>query len=107
MIFKSPIEICASAAVSPKGVGVDALLSSREPNKAMISLLSSSSRKISVLQVDPQDSELACWKQESRLRRASPISIFMADCVKQILKRHPIAPKELGIIAAFSTGALT
>jgi hypothetical protein len=97
MILKSPLEICSSAVVRKNEASV----------AEKLSLISNPSEFIETLKVDLNCPELLKWRQEPRLRRASPISIFMAQAVKQLLETYSVDVSSCGLIASFSTGALT
>jgi hypothetical protein len=107
MMLNIPLEICAAAALSPNGRGVESLAQKGECHRDQLKLISDWNKSVSVFRVNQGEPELLKLKAEPRLRRANPIGLFMADCVSQILKAHPVDSKELGIIAAFSTGALS
>jgi hypothetical protein len=93
--------IAGLGAVSPAGVGIEALLQSRElvpePTAAF-----GSGKTFPVFRVDQK--QLAHWQNEPRLRRASPIALFMVEAAKQAL--GTTGTKGLGIVAAFGTGAV-
>lgn len=92
------MEICATGAVSPRsGFGKD----------DQLQLLSKKNKSIPVRRINLQSEKLAAWRNESRLRRASPISIFMAEAIKQLFEQYPIGSSKCGLICAFSTGALS
>ncbi len=93
-------------AVSPAGIGVEPLLSPRElmpePTPAF-----GSGRVFPVFRVDQK--QLRHWQTEPRLRRASPIALYMVEAAKQALsgRSGDAAPtKARGIVAAFGTGAV-
>jgi 3-oxoacyl-(acyl-carrier-protein) synthase len=93
--------IAGMGAVTPAGVGVEALLQPRErapePTPAF-----GSGRMFPVFRVDQKP--LARWQTEPRLRRASPIALYMVEAARQALGET--GPQALGIVAAFGTGAV-
>jgi len=60
-----------------------------------------------VLCVDRTKEPLATLQNESRVRRAGPITLFMLAAAQQALAANPsIHRNHLGIVAAFNTGAI-
>jgi 3-oxoacyl-(acyl-carrier-protein) synthase len=114
--------IAGLGAVSPAGVGVEALLQTRElapePTPAF-----GSGRVFPVFRVNQK--HLAPWQTEPRLRRASPIALYMVEAARQALGASQagtpvppgavvgqasvpvwVLPPKLGIVAAYGTGAV-
>ncbi len=95
------LAIAGMGAVSPAGVGIEALLQTRElapePTPAL-----GSGRVFPVFRVNQK--QLAHWQTEPRLRRASPIALYMVETAKQALS--DTGAKGLGIVAAYGTGAV-
>ena len=57
--------------------------------------------------VDLKQERLARWQNEARLRRASPISLFMVAAARQALDAAgDVDPARVGIVAAYGTGAV-
>ncbi len=104
--MKIDLAVIGQGAVSPAGVGVEALLH-REPVAASAAPLSQPDRTWPVLRVDLKDTAFARWQREPRLRRASPITFFLVEAAEQALAGvSPADRAETGIIVAFSAGCL-
>jgi hypothetical protein len=100
-----PLALLGAGAVSPAGCSVEDLARepaapSREP------LLAHPERTVPVRRVDP--ARLARWAREPRLRRASPLALFLAEASRQALNAAPaVAPGRLGLVAALGTGSIS
>ena len=90
-------------AVSPAGIGVEALLAPREIVPETIAAFGSGVTW-PVFRVNQKQERLARWENEARLRRTSAIALFMLEAAKQALGET--RPASLGIVAAFGTGAV-
>ncbi len=90
-------------AVSPVGVGVNALLAARELVPEVIPAYGSGV-SYRVFRVNQKHERLTRWQNEARLRRTSAISVFMVEAAKQALGET--TPASLGIVAALGTGAV-
>jgi 3-oxoacyl-(acyl-carrier-protein) synthase len=99
--MKVELAIAGMGAVSPAGVGVEALLQTRELVPQMIPAFGSG---VSYPVFRVNQKELARWQNEARLRRTSAISLFMVEAAKQAL--GDAGTERLGIVAAFGTGAV-
>jgi len=95
--------IAGLGAVSPAGVGVEALLQTGELVPELIPAFGSG-KSYRVLRVNQKLERLARWQNEPRLRRASAIALFMVEAAKQALGET--TPASLGIVAALGTGAV-
>ena len=83
------LEIIGTGAVFPGGIGVKALCQLEPGSHGFMETLSMPSKKMPVRQVDLSHPKIARWKAEPRLRRTSPISVFMAEAAEQALdSRH-------------------
>src|SRR5437867_1540120 len=104
--MKVDLGIAGMGAVSPAGIGVEALLQTRELTPERAAALGSGAVH-PVCRVNQK--QLAHLQSESRLRRASPIALFMVEAAKQALgvtQAGTPVPPNLGIVAAFGTGAV-
>ena len=100
------LEIVGTGAVFPGGIGVKAL-GELEPNSpGFMETLSTPSKKMPVRQVDLGHPRIARWKSEPRLRRTSPISVFMAEAADQALNSRPRQKERVGLVCALSTGSI-
>jgi hypothetical protein len=105
--MKIDLAVIGQGAVSPAGVGVDALLH-REPVPASVAALGQTGPPWPVLRVDLKDPAFAHWEREPRLRRASSITFFLVEAARQALaEASPADRAETGLIVAFSAGCLT
>ncbi len=69
--------------------------------------LNEASGEHAVLCVDRAREPLAALQNEARVRRASPITLFMLAAAQQALASQPALRRDrLGIVAAFNTGAV-
>jgi hypothetical protein len=104
--MKVDLAVIGQGAVSPAGIGVDALLH-REPVPVSVPTLGQPEQAWPVLRVDMKDPAFARWQREPRLRRASPITFFLAEVAEQALAGvSPADRAETGLVAAFSAGCL-
>src|ERR1043166_8915983 len=119
--MKVELGIAGMGAVSPAGVGVDALRAQREVVPETVAAFGSA-RVFPVFRVNQKQERLARWQNEARLRRTSAIALFMLEAGKQAIEesgRGLSAPtpedrgaeaaptlQRLGIVAAFGTGAV-
>ena len=101
-----PVAVAGRGAISPAGAGVEALLK-REPILAseLVSLRAPETRRYPVLRVDPKQPALDRWAREPRLRRASPVAVYLVEAAAQALEgwTRP-ADARLGIVGAFFCG---
>jgi hypothetical protein len=100
------LAVIGQGAVSPAGIGVEALLHG-QPQPIPLASLRAPEQTWPVLRVDQKDPALARWQKEARLRRASPITFFLVETAAQALAGlDPAARAETGVIVAFSAGCL-
>jgi 3-oxoacyl-(acyl-carrier-protein) synthase len=103
---KTNLAVIGQGAVTPAGVGLEALLQ-REPVATQVAPLSHPDETWPVLRVDLKDPAFARWQKEPRLRRASPLAFFLVEAAAQALAGiDPAARAETGLIVAFSAGCL-
>lgn len=99
------VAVCGQGAVSPAGSGIDSLFLAKEPAQREMALLSKPALSVPVLGIDTTNAEIEHWKQHPRLRRASPLTLFMATAAGQALGGFPESiRRRMGIVAAFGTG---
>ncbi|HUJ09684.1 MAG TPA: beta-ketoacyl-[acyl-carrier-protein] synthase family protein [Verrucomicrobiae bacterium] len=86
-------------------VGLGAVLPSETPQR--MKGLSVASGEHTVFCVDQTREPLAKLQNEMRVRRASPITLFMLGAAQQAMAAEPtLRPDRLGIVAAFNTGVV-
>jgi len=101
------LAVIGMGAVSPAGIGLAAL--GKAPQPVETPFLDCSDKTWAVLKVDLKDAAFTRWQKEARLRRASPISLFLIEAAEQALTEAGLSGEErkrTGIVAAFSTGSL-
>jgi len=104
--MKIDLAVIGQGAVSPAGVGADALLH-RKPVPAPVAPLGQPGQPWPVLRVDLKDPAFARWQREPRLRRASSITFFLVEAAEQALAgAGPAERAETGLIVAFSAGCI-
>ncbi len=104
--MKTDLAIIGQGAVTPTGVGIEALFG-RAPVETPTSFLSRPEEQYPVYRVDLKDPALQRWQNEPRLRRASPISYFLVEAASQALAEIDDAARaQTGLIVAYSTGCL-
>ena len=104
--MKIDLAVIGQGAVTPAGIGVEALLH-RAPNPASVAALGQPDKPWPVLRVDMKDPAFARWQREPRLRRVSPITFYLVEAAEQALADVSTADrKETGLIVAFSAGCL-
>ena len=104
--MKVDLAVIGQGAVTPAGVGLDALLH-REPVPTLVSSPDRPDEPWPVLRVNLNDPAFARWQREPRLRRASPLTFFLVEAAEQALAGiGPAERARTGIIVAFATGCL-
>jgi hypothetical protein len=104
--MKTDLVVIGRGAVSPAGVGLDALLR-REPVPVLVPAPGDPLRPRPVLRVDLKDPAFTRWEREPRLRRASPMSLFLIEAAEQALAGiGPADRAATGLIVAFSAGCV-
>jgi 3-oxoacyl-(acyl-carrier-protein) synthase len=104
--MKTHLAVIGQGAVTPAGVGLDALLH-REPASHQVAPLGYPDETWPVLRVDLKDPALVRWQREPRLRRASPLAYFLVEAASQALAGiDPAERATTGLIVAFSAGCL-
>ncbi len=106
MKLERPLAIAGLGAVSTAGVGVEALLAGREIIPETVAAFASGTEH-KVFRVNYKHAQLVRWQNEPRLRRTSPIALFMLEAAREALgDGQHIDLQRLGIVAAFGTGAM-
>lgn len=103
MILKTPISICGQGSASARGASL--FEPSPIPPEEM-DRCGGRPGKFPVYRVDLKQPCYLQWQQQPRLRRASPVSLFMAEAARQALEGRDVDRAKLGIVAAYSGGAL-
>lgn len=104
--MKIDLAVIGQGAVSPAGIGMDAVLH-REPVPTTVSSLGRPNQAWPVLRIDLKDPAFVRWQREPRLRRASSITFFLVEAAEQALAGvNPADRAETGLIVAFSAGCL-
>jgi len=104
--MKTDLAIIGQGAVTPAGVGLDALLRGN-PVETMVPLVSRPDRQWPVYKINLKDPALERWQKEPRLRRASPITYFLVEAAEQALAGLDASARaQTGLVVAFSTGCL-
>src|SRR5258705_149611 len=101
--------VSGCGAVSPLGIGVEPLLQSgTTPELSGVSSLSRPDHLHQVYRVSTKQEALRAWAGNPRLRRASPISLFMVEAVKQA-GAHLSAGEwaATGLVAVYTTGSIS
>ena len=102
-----PVAVIGQGAVSPAGEGIQALLQN-EPvsDSSLASLRASHTGHYPVKRVDPKLPGLIKWSQESRLRRASPVALFLVESAAQALAQWDSpAGARVGLVGTFFCGS--
>ena len=100
------LAVIGRGAVSPSGIGV-AALRENPPEPTMTAEIRRPGRTWPVLRVEPSSPELARWQREPRLRRCSPVTLFLVEAAEQALAgASPADRAETGLIVAFSAGCV-
>ncbi|MEI9999638.1 MAG: beta-ketoacyl synthase N-terminal-like domain-containing protein [Verrucomicrobiota bacterium] len=100
------LTIAGRGAVTPAGIGLDALLHGK-PAITRAEELRRPGRSWPVLRVNLKDPAFARWQREPRLRRASPITFFLVEAAAQALAG--LTAEECaatGLIVAYSAGCV-
>ena len=104
--MKTDLAVIGQGAVTPAGVGIEALLH-RKPAPVDTAPLGQPDETWPVLRVNLHDPALARWQKEARLRRASPITYFLVEAAGQALAGiTPTDRAQTGLITTFSAGCL-
>src|SRR5271155_2072294 len=103
--MKVDLAIAGCGAVTPAGVGVEALLQGSAKPTSVEEIRSGQSWP--VLRVDLKDPAFVRWQREPRLRRASPVTFFLVEAAEQALAGATAEERaQTGLIVAFSAGCL-
>jgi hypothetical protein len=100
-----PLAVVGRGAVTPAGLGEDGLR--RERAAVPVAPLGRPEETWPVFRVDPSEPALIAWQKEPRLRRASPLTLYLVAAAAQALRGLSAEQKaETGVVAAFSVGCL-
>jgi 3-oxoacyl-(acyl-carrier-protein) synthase len=100
------LAVIGQGAVTPAGIGVEALLHG-QPKPVPVASLGEPEQTWPVHRVDMNDPAFARWQREPRLRRASPITFFLVETAEQAMSTLPLVERtQTGIIVAYSAGCL-
>jgi len=100
------LAIIGQGAVTPAGSGLEALRAGL-PIQTSGAGLRRPDQLWPILRVDLKDPALARWQREPRLRRSSPLSLFLIEAADQALAGlSPGERAQTGLIIAFSAGCL-
>jgi hypothetical protein len=103
---KTNLAIIGQGAVTPAGIGLDALRTST-PKPQMTATLGEPRTEFPGLRVELKDPAFARWQKEPRLRRASPITFFMVEAAEQALRGMAAGDRaQTGLVVALSAGCL-
>jgi len=104
--MKIDLAVTGQGAVSPAGVGVEALRGI-ESVPANVAYVGQPYKTWPVLRVDLKKPAFQRWQKEPRLRRASPISYFLVEAAEQALANLSASERaDTGLIVAFNAGCL-
>ena len=104
--MKTNLAIIGQGAVTPAGIGTDALRTAT-PKPQMTAPLGEPKIETPVLRVDLKDPAFARWQKEPRLRRASPMTFFMIEAAEQALRGMAAGDRaQTGLVVALSAGCL-
>lgn len=104
--MKTNLVVLGQGAVSPAGVGVEALFGAA-PVAVATAPVGNPDRKRPVFRVDPKHPAFARWQAEPRMRRASPFTLFLAEAAAQALGGlDATARSTTGLVVASSMGCL-
>jgi hypothetical protein len=104
--MKIDLAVIGQGAVSPAGVGLEALLHGK-PAPTLVPSPDRPDDPWPVLRVNLKDPAFSRWQREPRLRRASSITFFLVETAEQALAGVGVADRaETGLVVAFSAGCL-
>ena len=98
------LSILEAGAITPVGLGIDALCSKESWVQSSLPKMSRSGETWPVYQVDT--SMIEAWQKEPRLRRASPITYYMVEAAHQALANYDGDKKRVGVVTALFTGSI-
>lgn len=100
------LTVMGRGAVSPAGFSATSLLGNA-PAPTLEPLLSQPEKLISLYRIFPLSAGLLKWQKEPRLRRASPLALFLIEAAAQALAEHPKLNRDrLGLVCALGTGSI-
>ena len=107
MSFLPDLQVLGTGAISPSGYGAASLLAFPGPGLLHEALLRNPETSAALRRVNSQSDSLRRWQQEPRLRRASPLALFLMEAASQALENHPgLDRQRLGLVCALGTGSI-
>ena len=104
--MKLDLAVIGQGAVTPAGVGIEALMHAA-PVPELTASLRRPDETWPVLRVNLKASALLRWQAEARLRRASPVTFFLIEAAEQALAEISAGDRaQTGLIVTFSAGCL-
>ncbi len=104
--MKIDLAVIGQGAVSPAGMGPGVLLG-EQPAPVPVAFASQPDQTWPVRRVDLKAPAFNRWLKEPRLRRTSPITLFMVEAAEQALAGLSVEDRRAtGLVAAFSAGCL-
>jgi hypothetical protein len=104
--MKVDLAVVGQGAVTPAGVGIDALLHA-VPEPTQTASVSEPEKSWPVLRIDFKAPAFDRWQREPRLRRASPITFYLVEAAEQALANLDATERaRTGLIVAFSAGCV-
>ncbi len=101
--------VIGMGAVCGGGVGVDALARDSKGLACKLSRIAKLERTLWGYRVDLAEERLRRWQERPRLRRASPIAVFLAEATQQALEQARQKEERLGsvgLVAVLGTGSI-
>ena len=104
--MKVDLAVIGQGAVSPAGIGPDFVKNiKKEPFS--VNSFDLNGLAIPIFKIDAKNPAFNRWVKEPRLRRTSPITLFMVEAAEQALAGiSPEDRRETGLVATFSAGCL-
>ena len=104
--MKLDLAVIGEGAVTPAGVGMKPLLRG-EVGPIMTASADPSARTEPVFRVDLEHPAFQRWQKEARLRRVSPLTLFLIEAAEQALENSLREDRaRTGLIVAYSAGCL-
>jgi hypothetical protein len=104
--MKVNLAVIGQGAVTPAGIGLEALRHA-VPVPVLAAGLRRPDQPWPTFRVDLKNPAFQRWQREPRLRRSSPISLFLVEAAEQALGGISAADRaQTGLIVAFSAGCL-
>lgn len=100
------LTIHSVGAVTPNGLGIEALLTTEPWLTHSLTSLKNPEKKFPVYLVDQTQEKIKFWQKEPRLRRASTLSLFMMEAASQALTNTTLSREKMGMVVALHTGCI-